>query len=316
MNEIALFSIFIASFLVLYKSSEWVLRYSLLLSRKLRISTLVFGFIIVAVSTSLPELGIAIFSILSDSISLSVGNLLGANLFNLTVVIGISVLCYGIIRLNKKEETELIELLFLSTLVTLLIFQGQRLSEIHGIILLVLFGLLVSKLYRGGIIKKEFYEAPKSKKTEESKTKIGLLFFISISLLLFSSHFLVDSALGISTLLSLSITFVGMTITAIGTTLPELSVQLRAIKNKEYGLAIGDLLGSCVVNLTLILGVLSILSPVIIEIESLIILLPFLFIAIFVVWYAIANKKKITRFEGAILIILYILFILECFGII
>jgi cation:H+ antiporter len=311
MNEIALFLIFIASALVLYKSSEWVLRYSLILSRKLGISTLVFGFIIVALSTSISELSVAIFSVISGKVGLSVGNLLGANFFNLTVVIGVSVLSYKIIHLNKKEENDLIELLFLSTLVTLLIFQGQQLSVVHGVILLVLFGMLVSKLYRGGRIKKEFYSS-----IEESKRRIAFLFTVSIFLLLASSYFLVNSALGIANIFSLTATFVGMTIMSIGTTLPELSVQLRAIKNKEYGLAMGDLLGSCVINLTLILGILSILSPVAIEATSLLTLLPFLFIAIFVVWYAISNKKKFTRFEGAILIILYLLFILESFGII
>ncbi len=315
MNEVILFAIFIVSSLVLYKSSEWVLRYSLILSRELRISTVVFGFIMVAVSTSLPELTVALFSVVSGDVSLSVGNLLGSNLLNLTLVMGISVLAYKVVYLNKKEEADLVELLFLSTLVTLLIFQSQSLSIIHGVILLTLFGLLFSKLYRGGRIKRKFYETKKKEKTL-SKKKAVMYFSISVLFLLVSSHFLVNSALEIASVFALSTTFIGMTITSIGTTLPELSVQLRAIKNKEYGLAIGDLLGSCVVNLTLVLGILSILSPVAVEARCLIKLLPFLFIAIFVVWYAIANKKKVTRFEGAILIILYLLFILESFGII
>ncbi len=315
MNEVILFAIFIVSSLVLYKSSEWVLRYSLILSRELRISTVVFGFIMVAVSTSLPELTVALFSVVSGDVSLSVGNLLGSNLLNLTLVMGISVLAYKVVYLNKKEEADLVELLFLSTLVTLLIFQSQSLSIIHGVILLTLFGLLFSKLYRGGRIKRKFYETKKKEKTL-SKKKAVMYFSISVLFLLVSSHFLVNSALEIASVFALNTTFIGMTITSIGTTLPELSVQLRAIKNKEYGLAIGDLLGSCVVNLTLVLGILSILSPVAVEARCLIKLLPFLFIAIFVVWYAIANKKKVTRFEGAILIILYLLFILESFGII
>ena len=314
MGMIILFAIFMASSLILYKSSEWVLRYSLILSRELNISTVVFGFIIVAVSTSLPELMVASFSVLSHDVSLSVGNLLGANLLNLTLVVGASVLAYKLIYLNKKEEADLIELLFLSTLVTLLIFQNHQLTTIHGMILLTLFGLLFAKLYRGGRIKRKFYET--ENETKLSRRKTALYFSISIAFLLVSSHFLVNSALEIASTLALSTAFIGMTITSIGTTLPEFSVQLRAIKNKEYGLAVGDLLGSCVVNLTLILGILSILSPVVIDATSLITLLPFLFIAIFVVWYAIANKKKITRFEGAILVILYILFILESFGII
>ncbi|HIE41232.1 MAG TPA: sodium:calcium antiporter [Candidatus Aenigmarchaeota archaeon] len=311
MNEVVLFFIFISSSLILYKSSEWTLRYSLILSRKIGISTVVFGLIIVAISTSLPELMVAVSSIISRNVGLSVGNLLGANFINLTLVLGISVLPYGIIYLKKKEEKDIIELLFLSTLVTLIIFQGQKLSVIHGIILLVLFGLLISKLYRGGRIKKDFYDT-----IDESVKKIILLFIISLSLLLLSSHLLVFSALNIADIFALTATFIGMTITSVGTTLPELSIQLRAIKNKEYGLAIGDLLGSCVVNLTLILGFLSILSPVSIEATSLLHLIPFLFIAIFVVWYAIANKKKFTRFEGIILMILYLLFILESFSII
>jgi len=311
MNELITLTIFIISSLVLYKSSEWVLRYSLILSREFRISTLIFGFIIVSISTSLPELMIAVFSAIFGEVGISVGNLLGSNFFNLTIVLGFSVLMYGIIHLTKKEESDLIELLFLSTLVTLIIFQGGQLSRIHGIILLVLFGMLVSKLYRGGRIKREFYGDIK-----ESRRKLICLFVVSISLLLISSNLLVRATIQLAENLALTTTFLGMTLTSIGTTLPELSVQLRAIKSKEYGLAMGDLLGSCVVNLSLILGLLSVVSPMKVETSPLLTLLPFLFIAIFVVWYAISYKKKITRFEGTILIFLYILFILEAFSVI
>jgi len=254
---------------------------------------------------------IAIFSAIFGEVGISVGNLLGSNFFNLTIVLGFSVLMYGIIHLTKKEESDLIELLFLSTLVTLIIFQGGQLSRIHGIILLVLFGMLVSKLYKGGRIKREFYGDIK-----ESRRKLICLFVVSISLLLISSNLLVRATIQLAENLALTTTFLGMTLTSIGTTLPELSVQLRAIKNKEYGLAMGDLLGSCVVNLSLILGLLSVVSPMKVETSPLLTLLPFLFIAIFVVWYAISYKKKITRFEGTILIFLYILFILEAFRVI
>ncbi|RLG10800.1 MAG: hypothetical protein DRN64_02345, partial [Thaumarchaeota archaeon] len=167
------------------------------------------------------------------------------------------------------------------------------------------------KLYRGGRIKREFYGDIK-----ESRRKLICLFVVSISLLLISSNLLVRATIQLAENLALTTTFLGMTLTSIGTTLPELSVQLRAIKNKEYGLAMGDLLGSCVVNLSLILGLLSVVSPMKVETSPLLTLLPFLFIAIFVVWYAISYKKKITRFEGTILIFLYILFILEAFRVI
>ncbi|OYT43556.1 MAG: hypothetical protein B6U88_00630 [Candidatus Aenigmarchaeota archaeon ex4484_56] len=309
MDTLLLFIIFVLSTLVLYKSSEWVLKYSLTLSKLIGISTLVFGFIVVSISTSLPELFIAIFSYTYHEIGLSIGNVLGSNFANLSIVLGVSILFGGTIYLNKKDERELIELLFLSTLITLLIFQEKTLSVVYGLILLCFFGFSIAKFYRGGKVGKEFYE-------KGDLRKVVILFILSMTILLISSHFVVDSALQIASLFNLTSSFIGMTIVALGTSLPELSVQIRSIKYKEYGLAMGNIIGSCLTNITLILGVTSILAPVKISVNSLLELIPFLFISIFVVWYSISYKRRLTGFEGMVLVMLYILFILEVFSII
>ncbi|OYT56383.1 MAG: hypothetical protein B6U68_03465 [Candidatus Aenigmarchaeota archaeon ex4484_14] len=260
------FIVFLVSALVLYKSSDSVIKYGIELSEVLRISTFALGFIFISVATSLPELSVALFSGVWGEPGLSVGNVLGANFTDLTLVLGLVTIFGGTIYLKKKDILSLVELLFISSLVALFIFQRGELSVIHGLLLLGLFGF-----------------------------------------------FVVKSAIEIAHFFSLTSTLVGATLVALGTTLPELSVEIKAIKNRQYSLAMGDLFGSCVTNITLVLGVTSILSPVPINIESIISLMPFLMAAVVTVWYLLSREGKITKHEGFILLILYLLFIIERF---
>ena len=141
-------------------------------------------------------------------------------------------------------------------------------------------------------------------------------FIISVSILLVSSRLMVYSALEITDALLLTPTFVGVILVSLGTTLPELSVELRAVKQKEYALAMGDLFGSSVTNVTLVLGVASILNPVNIDVTPLFTLLPFLFGGILIAWYSFSRYGKIDRRTGIILLALYFVFLLEELGLI
>ncbi len=305
------FIVFLVSALVLYKSSDSVIKYGIELSEVMRISTFALGFIFISVATSLPELSVALFSGVWGEPGLSVGNVLGANFTDLTLVLGLVTIFGGTIYLKKKDILSLVELLFISSLVALFIFQRGELSVIHGLLLLGLFGFLLVKLYKEGHVSEKAFDDKKSKKRD--RYPLFVKFLLSIGLLLLSADFVVKSAIEIAHFFSLTSTLVGATLVALGTTLPELSVEIKAIKNRQYSLAMGDLFGSCVTNITLVLGVTSILSPVPINIESIISLMPFLMAAVVTVWYLLSREGKITKHEGFILLILYLLFIIERF---
>ncbi len=304
------FLIFLAGIFVIYKSSEWVIKYSLSISKILGVSSFVIGFILISITTSLPELFVAIFSAAQNEAGLSVGNILGANLYHMTIVITIITVLGGAIYVKREEDISLIRLLFISSIVTIFIFQTGGLTVIHGVILIVLFGFLIRSLYKTGRVSEEVVEREKEKEGDIGKRILIFLKFLgSVAILLIAAYIVVDSAIQIADFFLIATTTVGMIIVAMGTVLPELSVELRAVKSKQYSLALGDLLGSSIANITLVLGILSILSPTSINIRPLAGLLPFLLIAILFVWYSLTTKKKLTKYEGGLLLGLYLLFL-------
>lgn len=302
--------IFLISALLLIKSSEWVVTESIRASRLFGISTFAIGFIIISISTSLPELSVAIFSTLEKAPSLSVGNLFGANLTDLTLILGLCAIVGGQLILKRRDLEGLLELLFVVSLVTLLILYNPQPSLLTGIVLLALFGLLLARLYGKGRIPRELFDGTHEKKG----AALGKL-FIGIITLLISAHFLVDSSLEISQSLNLSPTLFGATAVALSTTLPELTVELRAIRKKDYALALGDLFGSAVTNITLILGILMLGNIKIqqVDIKPLFGIFPFLFLTIFVLWYFLSKKRALDRSHGVILVAIYIIYLLEEF---
>ncbi|MBU0530213.1 MAG: calcium/sodium antiporter [Candidatus Aenigmatarchaeota archaeon] len=294
---------------LMYKSSAWVIKYSLTISRVLGISSFVIGFILVSVITSLPELFVSIFAVWQNEPNLAVGTILGSNMSDITLVIGMVAIFAGTIHMKKKETLHLIELLFITSLITIFIFQTGSLTQIHGLILLALFGFLMHRLYKKGRVSKEVYQ-------DEEKTKLPQLlgkFLTSIAILIISSRLVVDSALAMADYFLVATSFIGLTLVAFGTSLPELSVELRAVKRKEYSFAMGDLFGSAITNITLVLGVMSLISPTTINVISLTSLMPYMLVAIMFIWYVFSSKKKITRFEGLVLIMIYMLFIFTTF---
>jgi len=296
---------------LMYKSSEWVIKYSLVLSRILGISTFVIGFIMVSVITSLPELFVSIFSVLEGEPNLAVGTILGSNMSDITLVIGMVAIFAGTIHMKKKETLHLVELLFITSIITIFIFQTGSLTQIHGIILLILFGFLMRRLYKRGRISKDVYQDK-----GEPKPKAWPIFgrfLIAISVLIIASRLVVWGAVDMADQFYIASAFIGLTIIAFGTSLPELAVELRAVKKKEYSFAMGDLFGSAITNITLVLGALSLFSPTSINIVPLASLVPYMIIAIMFIWYTFSEKGKITRFEGLLLIMLYMLFIFTTF---
>jgi len=291
---------------LMYKTSEWVIRYGLLLSKALGISTFVIGFILVSVVTSLPELFVSAFSVMENEANLAVGTILGSNMSDMTLIIGLVAIFGGTIYMKKKETLHLIELLFITSLITIFIFQTGSLTQIHGIILISLFGFLTYRLYKKGRVSKELYES-EGKKTN-TLPLLGKL-FTSMALLIIASRLVVDSSIAMADYFLVATSFIGLTLVAFGTSLPELAVELRAVRAKQYSFAMGDLFGSAITNVTLVLGFISLISPTKINVIPLASLLPFLLVAIMYIWYVFSEKRKITRFEGLLLIMIYMLFL-------
>ncbi len=297
--------IFIASAFILFKSSKYVVNHALLLGKAFGISTLAIGFIILSVSTSLPELMVAIFSALENAPALALGDIFGANFAALALVLPLCLIFGGIVYLKKHEVDSLIELLLIATVISLFIFSSGSINFLYGVVCIALFVFLILRLYKRGKVPKEF-----SSNASHSKKRIVAVFVVSVLLLLLSSKFLVDSAIQITSILLIPQTIFGATVVAIGTTLPELSVEIRAIKKKEYALAIGDLFGSAVTNITLVLGTLAILSPSTINTLPLLVPVLLTFVAAIFIWWMLRKKGVLSKKFAVFLLALYVIFLI------
>ncbi len=302
--------IFIFSAAVLIKSSEWVVRHAAHLSGLFGVSAFAVGFIIISIATSLPELAVVIFSSVNGVPGMGIGGVMGSNLSDLTIVLGITAILAGPIILKRKEIIGLVELLFITSLVTVLIFQSKQLTQLHGIVLLALFVYLLFTLYKKGKVPRDVFDGV----TEKKRTAVFKLSG-SLGLLVIAAYFAVSSATAIADELAISATLIGATLVALSTSLPELAVELRAVKNKQYALALGDLFGSAVTNVTLVLGTLALLSAgsAKIDISPLVGILPIFFVTLFFIWYSLSKQGKITKNEGFILCGLYALFLVQEF---
>ncbi|MBI4181815.1 MAG: sodium:calcium antiporter [Candidatus Aenigmarchaeota archaeon] len=308
---------------LIYLSSERVIRYAVNLARLLGLSTLVVGFLLVSVSTSLPETFVAVFAALDGDPQLAVGNVLGSILFDINIILGLSAVMAGAIVLKRKENLHLIELLFISTVIAVLVFSVPRLTVTHGVALLLLFLYSLRKLYKSG--------KPEARQEEDllhhhKRRILGMLprerspyltlakFLGSVAVLLLGAKLLTDGALLLAGDLGLGTVFVGATLVTFGTSLPELTVALAALRKKYYGLALGDLVGAGVTNLTLVLGLLALLAPGPVNLPPITGILPFLLASTLFLWYTLAEKGRVTSTEGAVLLLIYLGFLLEQLG--
>jgi cation:H+ antiporter len=299
------------SLLLIGVLSERVIRYVLALSEIFGLSEMAAGFILLSVSTSLPEFSVSVISAIMGEGGLSVGNVLGSNVANLTIIIGLAVLLSQTAVLIKSvSQRELVQFLFLSSIIPLFIIQRGSLGPILGIVLLTLF------IYFGVTISR------KAEKTESiepinkrSVTITVMKFVVSVTLVIFLSKLVVDSSLDIAGFLNLPSSIIGATIIGLGTSLPELATTIQALKKKLFSMALGNLLGSCVTNITLILGVSSIISfsqVNVIAVES---IMFYVLLSSLNVWYMIGVNESITRKGAVFLCLIYIVFVLQQLGI-
>jgi len=266
----------------------------------------VLGFLLVAISTSIPELFVGIFSALEKIPAISFGDVIGANIVDLTIVIGAAALLGKRVKVEKEINRRDIFYTTLIAFLPILLFLDQQLSRIDGMILLFVFSLYVIRL----IFQRKHFKMLKDGITRVQVLKEVIIFLVSLTILLLSARFIVDIAAQIAIELAFPQILVGLVIVGMGTTLPELSFETNSVRKGFSGMALGDLLGSVVVNSSLVLGLASLIYPIGAD------FLPFLVGAIFLMLilgiFAIFAKteRMITRKEGIILLIFYVLFII------
>lgn len=297
-------------FIIIIKGSDMLVDGSVNLAKFLKIPTLVIGLTIVAIATGVPEIAISISSSLKGSNGLLLGNLLGSNIFNILFILGL----IAIIKpLYIKKEIILKNYVFalLSCLVLFIIsydiYFGDSLVNLitrtEGILLLCFAGIFLYSTVLGATLDKNI-------KVEKGKFSFKDILYIVVGIVLIglSAEVIVNSAVNISKWLGVGEDLIGLTIIAIGTNLPELVTSIVAVRKGEVDIAIGNLVGTNIYNIFLILGLAATINPIVISSNAFIDIIV-LAITSFIVYIFIQHKKDINRKEGIIMILLYIIYI-------
>jgi len=305
--------LFVLACLILVKSAETLIGSLSKIASYFRVTEFVVGFMIMAFATSIPELFIGISSAIESTVenpttSLALGNVIGANIIDLTLVIGIA----AILRRNIKVETKAVRTdtiyMFLIATLPIVLMMDREISQTDGFILLFAFIIYVLRLLtqKGRFREKIGIEVPK-----REFYKSLVFFVISITFLFISAHFLIKYADALAFELGVPEILIGLFLISLGTTLPELTFETKAVLSEHQYMALGDLIGSVIANSTLVLGLTAIIFPI--QAIDFVLFLTsafFMLTVAFLFMTFIEAEKHIIWQEGMALIFLYILFMI------
>lgn len=302
--------ILILGIIVIVKGSDLLVDGCVNLAKFFQVPTLIIGLTIVAIATGVPEIAISITSSFKGSNGLLLGNLLGSNMFNILFILGLISLIKPL--LVKREiiiKNYLFALLscFVLFIISYDIYFGDSsiniITRSEGILLLCFAGIFLYSTILGVVDKKDLKS---SKGKFNFKDIISII--VGITLVGISAEVIVNSAINISRWLGISENIIGLTVIAVGTNLPELVTSIVSVRKGEVDMAIGNLVGTNIYNIFLILGLAATIHPISINFTSFTDII-ILAITSFIVYIFIRHKKDINKMEGIIMIGLYIAYI-------
>ena len=335
----------IAGLVLLVKGADYFIEASARLAKKLGVSNFMIGLTVVAVGTSLPELASAVIASFNNYPGIIIGNIVGSNIANICLILGIAAFLRTVYT-KKSAYARDSYFMVLSAILLLYFALDGRITRIEGIILLAVYLTYLLFLYktsgrnshhhfrdyisflfnfeylttiksaviRNAIKKKD---APVDQKTlvlfRESITADILIILISLGAVFFGAKYFINGAVWLAGFLGLSTVFIGLTAVTFGTVLPELAVSIKGVTKGYGGIAIGNIIGSNITNIFLILGVASVIRPVPLAEMSVLYLIPILLFITLLFVYLIKSRHKITRTSGIILLLVYFAFIAFAF---
>lgn len=304
--------ILVIGFVLLIKGADFFVEGSSSVAKKFNVPSLIIGMTIVAMGTSLPELAVSVTASMVGNNTLAVSNVAGSNIFNLMVVCGA---CALFTPLTIEKNTLLKEFPFsiiCAGLLVVLGFLGMSLGRVDGIIFLVIFIVYLLWMIRSAKQARNAGDKLEEEEEEfiEEEIKIlpmwkCLLFIVGGMIAIkFGGDFVVDGASTIAAGFGLSQTLIGLTIVALGTSLPELVTSIVAARKDEVDMALGNVIGSNIFNILLILGVAAVISPITFLMENIIDIV-ILIVMSLVVWIFAWTSKEINRKEGIMMLLMY-----------
>lgn len=313
----------VGGFVLLIKGADWFVEGSSSVAKLLKVPTIVIGLTVVALGTSLPEASVSISSALKGANSLAISNVVGSNIFNTLVVLGASALIVPVCVQPGSVKKE-IPFSILCTFALLgSLFLGRNivggeveaavvadtftLTRVGGLVLIALFAFYMYWQISAAMKARKSGELDEEEEDVKIMSPLKSIIAIvgGVACIILGGNFVVDGASAIAMKFGMSETLVGMTIVAIGTSLPELVTSMVAAKKGESDLALGNAIGSNIFNIVFILGFSALISPMTVDVLAIIDTIAVIGVSALTLIFA-ATGKKINRAEGAIMIAAYV----------
>lgn len=300
MNLLIQFVLLVVGFVMLVKGADWFVEGVAGIAEKFGIPQLVIGLTIVAMGTSAPEAAVSITSATKGSAGITIGNVVGSNILNVLVILGLTAV---ITRVAVQKSTVRYEIPFMLVITLVMLFLGMTGNEItlvEGVVLWAFFILYMVYL---------FYMAKKQKQegadTEDKPVwKLILLGIVGAVMVVWGADLTVDAASEIARVFGMSDRLIGLTIVALGTSLPELVTSVTAARKGKADIAIGNIVGSNVFNILFVTGTTALVTPVIFESKFIVDTLVS-FGAGVLLWLAVVKNKELRRPAGVVMLLAY-----------
>lgn len=291
----------VVGFVLLIKGADWFVDGSSAVAARFGIPQLVIGLTIVAMGTSAPEAAVSIAAAINGNAEITIGNIVGSNILNILIILGISSV---ITALAVAKSTIRIEIPFMIVITGVLLLQGLdgSIGLVDGIVLLVLFAAYLAYLF-------VMAKRDKDNKGEEirqlSVVKSIIFIVIGLAMIILGSKVTVDAASAIASAMGLSERFIGLTIVALGTSLPELFTSVSAARKGNADIAIGNIVGSNIFNILFVVGLSSVIIPVPYAQNFIFDAIIAIAAAVMLLVCCLIGKNKLHRWAGILMLVGY-----------
>ncbi len=288
-------------FFMLIKGADWFVDGASGIASKLGIPQLVIGLTIVAMGTSAPETAVSLSSALKGNAGICIGNVIGSNILNVLVILGVSALLVNLKVAASTVRYEIPYMIFITIVLLLFGYTDSEISLFEGAVLWVLFIVYLAYL---------FVMAKKNKVSDDNVQKnisiwrLILYVVLGLVLIVWGSDVTVDSATAIAQMIGISDRFIGLTIVALGTSLPELVTSVTAAKRGNADIAIGNIVGSNIFNILFVIGTTAFITPVVFAQNFLVDTVIAIFTGL-ILWVGIYKKRMMGRKLGAVMLLGY-----------
>lgn len=307
-NMVWQIALLIIGFVMLIKGADWFVDGAAGIADKLHIPQLIIGLTIVAMGTSAPEAAISISASVQGSADIAVGNILGSNILNILIILGITSVITPLAVQKSTVKYEIPFVIIISVIFGLIGLFDNSIGFIDGILLWVLFIAYIAYLFimtKKGKIQADESDDEDNDKKPKKVWQLILFGIIGIALVVFGSNITVNAATEIATMFGMSERFIGLTIVALGTSLPELVTSITAALKKNADIAIGNIVGSNIFNILFVIGTSAMITPVAYQNQFLIDNILCVATAMLLLLLVLNKDKKLKRWGGIIMLICY-----------